>query len=170
MVDFNSYYTYGRAGAQIAGIPIDQDMNECQCRDCITNEALQKQYRTSYDNKTGDETEKWEPEQVMLCPPRVLGYVLRDKQWAQLDVDCIDDISEERDDSAFWKDLKLRGDKSGEATKKLLINLIKNHGTEETERGGGNYQLDDIVPDKGKGLVILLYGKASLQVMPFGRN
>ncbi|EXJ83924.1 hypothetical protein A1O1_07553 [Capronia coronata CBS 617.96] len=155
MVDFESYYKYGLAEALIGDLALGDDTDECQCSDCMNNDALRRTYRVYYDNKTGDEGEQWEAEQTMLCPPRLLGYVLRDKQWAQLDVNGIIGLPEGGDDDAFWEKLKLAGEDGGMETKKLLHGLVKNHGISET---GGGYQLNDIVPEKGKGLVILLYG------------
>ncbi len=158
MVDFESYYKYGLAEAQLGDLPLGDDTDECQCSDCMRNESLKRVYRTNFDGKTGDKDEEWEVEQTMLCPPRLLGYVLRDKKWAQLDVRCIIELPEKGDENAFWGKLKLAGDDGGKETKSLLHGLVKNHGIAETGSGHSGYQLTDIVPEKGKGLVILLYG------------
>lgn len=161
MVDFESYYKYGLAEAQIGDLPLGDDTDECRCSDCMSNDALRSTYRISYDGKTGDKDEQWEAEQTMLCPPRLLGYVLRDKQWAQLDVNGIINQRQKEEDDAFWEKLKLAGEDGGRETKMLLHGLVKNHGISET---GAGYQLNDIVPEKGKGLVILLYGKWQLSL------
>ena len=46
----------------------------------------------------------------------------------------------------------------GAEMKELLCGLVKNHGIEGAKGAKKGYGITDIVPDKGKGLVILLYG------------
>ncbi|KAJ4491004.1 P-loop containing nucleoside triphosphate hydrolase protein [Lentinula aciculospora] len=46
----------------------------------------------------------------------------------------------------------------GKETKGMLHGLIKDQGNSESEDGQTGYDLNDIVAEKGKGLVILLYG------------
>ncbi|KAI1500934.1 AAA family ATPase [Biscogniauxia marginata] len=158
MVDFDSYYKYGQPWSSIGKLAVNDEDGECDCTDCRKNEALQESYRTRYDDKTGDESEEWEDLQFMLCAPRVLGYVLRDKTWAQLDVTKIVPIAIEGADDAFMNKLKLAGEENGKKTKELLMALVKNHGISEDSNWDRGYQLKDIVADKGQGLVILLYG------------
>ena len=157
-MDFASYYKYGVSTAQIADLQMSEAYDECECDVCIGDKKLMAQNRPRFDNKTGQPKEDWEDVQTMLCPPRVLGYILREKQWAQLDVDQIKELSEKGRGDAFWKRLKLQGDNNGQGTKTTLMGLIKNHGIGEASSGRAGYQLNDIVAEKGKGLVILLYG------------
>jgi hypothetical protein len=157
MVDFESYFRYGPAVASVGELNPQSDYTDCECRTCRGNDALQTLFRTRYDNATGLE-EHWDDEQYMLCPPRVLGYILREKQWAQLQVTLLKDIPMDGNENAFNSKLQLAGEKSGAAIKKLLMNLVKNHGSTEANSGSDNVQMDDIVVNKGKGLVILLYG------------
>ena len=49
----------------------------------------------------------------------------------------------------------------GEKTKTMILNLVKGHGTNGLPQKDG-LEVNDIVARKGKGLVILLYGMASL--------
>ncbi|KAJ3835210.1 AAA family ATPase [Lentinula raphanica] len=156
MVDFESYYKHGLASAQIAELYISEDTTECKCTNCASNDALQNNFRTRFDGFVGDLTlESWEEEQLMLCPPRVLGYVLREKKWAQLDVNSVILPTHKGEADAFWDKLILAGEDGGKETKAMLHGLIKNHGRSEKETG---YHLNDIVAEKGQGLVILLYG------------
>lgn len=46
------------------------------------------------------------------------------------------------------------------STKKLLLDLVRNHiGERESGAEEQELEVDDIIPEKGKGLVVLLYGK-----------
>lgn len=147
MVDFDSYYQYGPGRGSIGSIRMGESSDECTCSHCFNNEELAHTYCRKYDDAKGDED--WEDLQFMLCPPRVLGYILREKQWAQLEVDKLEDPSDDK--GAFIERLHLKGDSlSGKETKDLLLNLVTNHGKD---------QVADLTEEKGKGMVILLYGK-----------
>lgn len=146
MVDFDSYYQYGPGRGSIGSIRMGESSDECTCSHCFNNEELAHTYCRKYDDAKGDED--WEDLQFMLCPPRVLGYILREKQWAQLEVDKLEDPSDDK--GAFIERLHLKGDSlSGKETKDLLLNLVTNHGKD---------QVADLTEEKGKGMVILLYG------------
>lgn len=154
MVDFESYFQYGPATAQVGSLFPNQSLSECECQDCKDNEGLTRNHRTRFDNQDTN----WEDEQYILCPPRVLGYILRDKQWGQLDVDTLDQIPPTDLEDAFNKKLHLQG-KAGEKTKRMLMHLVKTHGESAmSAEDNDHYRMNDIVADKGKGLVILLYG------------
>jgi hypothetical protein len=150
MVDFESYFRYGPTEAQVGSLMPNKDYQECQCSDCRENQELRKIYRTRFD----EQNDCWEEEQYMLCPPRVLGYILRDKQWAQLRVTSLKSIPKEDSKNSWSSRLKLA---DGEATKQMILELVNGHGTSESA-GEDGLEVDDIVARKGKGLVILLYG------------
>lgn len=156
MVDFDSYFRYGPASARVGSLVSDNDYDECRCRDCEGNTGLRAKYRSKFDDhecQGGD----WDDEQYMLCPPRVLGYVLRDKQWAQLEVTSLKDIPWHDENNSWSTRLKLA---NGDVTKKMILDLVNGHGTTESAEGENVLEVDDIVAKKGKGLVILLYGQA----------
>lgn len=153
MVDFESYFRYGPAFAQVGSLTPNNDHAECACSECRENEGLRARYRTRFDEETS-QIDKWEEEQFMLCPARVLGYILRDKQWAQLQVTLLQEI--QKDPSNPWTSrLKLA---DGEETKNMILDLVNGHGTNGPTREEDGLEVDDIVKGKGKGLVILLYG------------
>lgn len=84
MIDFESYFCCGPALARIGELG-PADIDDCGCYTCRQNLPLQEKLRTKFElvaNQKGG----WHDEQYMLCPPRVLGYILRDEQWAQLEV------------------------------------------------------------------------------------
>lgn len=156
MVDFESYFRYGPASARVGSLVPDGDTDECRCLDCRGNKELRAKYRTKFDE---DECQRgdWDNEQYMLCPPRVLGYILRDKQWAQLQVTLLRDIPKDDQSKSWSEGLQLA---DGGKTKKMILDLVNGHGTRESAAGEDVLEVNDIVDKKGKGLVILLYGKA----------
>ena len=108
--------------------------------------------------------------------------VISEKKWAQLDVTCLKDIPKDIDGKNAKKkmgqicladDQKPRkggvdgyeggyeGDQgSADDVKNMLLLLVKNHGDDVAGKGVKGGQVSDVVADKGKGLVVLLYGSA----------
>ena len=172
MVDHLSYFQYGPLVACNGSLEPSEEELECTCTDCQGNDGLARKYRTGFDKVDMTKTTThWDDEQYMLCPPRVLGYVLRDKQWAQLQVTCIRPIPPENDKNAWNDRLRLVDDSAGSfkskelSTKRLLFDLVSSHIStvpsstpDQRNSGDKTLEVDDIVPGKGKGLVILLYG------------
>ncbi|KAF2973235.1 hypothetical protein GQX73_g380 [Xylaria multiplex] len=154
MVDYGSFYQYGSTNGRNGSLSQEKTSLECGCSDCQDNEGLAKRYRTHFDKKPGNQN--WEDEQYLLCPPRVLGYILGKKEWAQLQVTHLKEIPEVDSQNAWLSRLKL----ADEGTKKLLFDLVTYHVSSEKQDANDENLLsvDDIVPGKGKGLVILLYG------------
>lgn len=152
MVDYESYSQYGPQDAPLGSIITGEyDDLICGCNDCKDSERLAEECRFYFDGKKGHED--WTAEQFMLCPPRVLGYILGTKQWAQLHIGNLQS-SESRYHQDTWDNkLQLAGEGSGSNTKNLLMNLVKSHGDPLVQN-----KLQDIVAEKGRGLVILLHG------------
>lgn len=151
MVDFESHFRYGPALAKIGSlVPLDYSQ-ECECLECQKRTALNEIYRTRFDEDRCQE--QWEREQYMLCPPRVLGYILGDKQWVQLQITSLTDIPKQNLGHS-WDRVKLA---DGEETKKMILNLVNGHGTASSKDDDDGLMVNDIVAKKGKGLVILLY-------------
>jgi len=153
MVDFESYFLYGPPVAHNGSLKPNTQTAECVCIDCRENNELMAMYRTRFDDAKTQKG-RWEDEQYMLCPPRVLGYVLRDKQWAQLQATLVQPIPLRDPDDTWSKRLKLA---DGEKTKNMILELVTGHGT-SADGEHDDLQVDDIIARKGKGLVILLYG------------
>ncbi|KAF1816127.1 P-loop containing nucleoside triphosphate hydrolase protein [Eremomyces bilateralis CBS 781.70] len=160
MVDFESYYQHGPQEGYVGAIPIYELSYECTCTRCNGNRDLARTYHRAFDETAEEDEKEWVDLQYMLLPPRVLGYILRDKRWAQLEIDNLQPVSD--NGNAFEKRLHLKGDASlnGQETKQLLLNLVTTHGQD---------QLADLVADKGQGLVILLYGKPGVGKTSTGR-
>ncbi|EXJ70039.1 uncharacterized protein A1O5_07112 [Cladophialophora psammophila CBS 110553] len=153
MVDFESYFVFGPSVARVGALWPDDDNPQCNCNDCQENDLLNESFRTKYDEEACQKG-KWEDEQYMLCPPRVLGYVLGDKQWAQLQVSLLAKIPDKDPEDAWSTRLKLADDGK---TKKMILDLVEGHGKSDLSEDN-RLEVDDIIARKGKGLVILLYG------------
>jgi len=89
--------------------------------------------------------EKLNDEQLLLCPPRVFGFIIREKKWAQMLVSQVQHISKEGREDAFKK---LELDKNSKEHLKLLV----------TQHAKQDKNIDDLIPGKGSGLVVLLHG------------
>lgn len=157
MVDYVSYFQYGPPVARNGDLEPSPVNVDCMCSDCQQNEGLAIKYRTWFDKQEAQANETWDDEQYLICPPRVLGYVLKEKQWAQLQTTLIKDIPSDGEQDAWHTRLQLD---DGGATKNLLFNLVRSHISEsnQAKRPRDALEVDDIIPGKGKGLVILLYG------------
>ncbi|EFX04252.1 aaa family ATPase [Grosmannia clavigera kw1407] len=140
VVDFKSYLEYQPESAERLGsmAPIGSSVT-CSCGECRARfEAL---YRYSWD-KAKKET-ALSDDQYMMLPPRVLGYSLEQKRWVHLDIDRLKQLAK-ADSKNFDEKLMLHDD-----NKKLIKNSVKAHGSQNVV---------DYTPNKGKGLILLLWG------------
>ena len=156
MVDFASYYEYLSTSAPILGA---MTRYEGQLKAVSPENRLSPifcdMYKLNWDKWSGDK--EMSEEQFLMCPPRVLGYALKLKKWAQLLVDGLKS-PDDADEGTFRKDLQLQED-----YKDLIQNSVQAHqlGKRPT-RSGKPQALEDFAPDKGKGLIIMLYGRVFL--------
>lgn len=114
------------------------------------SEKYEKLYRLSWHEHPPEKN--LTAEQLLLCPPRVLGYAMKLKKWGQLFVDGVSDPEQASDD--IFKNLQL-----DEQSKTMIKNLVKAHEEGKGGKPGKTKGIVDFVEDKGKGLVIVLYGK-----------
>ncbi len=114
---------------------------------CILCTGLRKEVIRDLPNKVDppQKIKAMEDIQCLLCPPRVFGFTLRSKLWAQLLVDNVEDIDQQAKEEA-WKRLEL-----DRRNKEILETLIKQHAKDVNP-------LEDIIPGKGEGLIVLLHG------------
>lgn len=149
IIDHESYIRHGPDEVQIGKYRLTDGENSM---------SQHKIFKSHYDGSGLSSNEKWEELQTALCPPRVLAYILKEKCWAQLLVDYVDDMDgEEKSDTTVMNEggLYLQ---DGERVKELLLSLVRKHVTGAIRQDDKTFEFQDIVPDKGKGLVILLYG------------
>lgn len=159
MVDYASYFEYGPPITQNGALEMVVKDLDCACFDCKQNTGLTAKYKTHFDTPRSQQMDIWEDEQYMLCPPRILGYILVDKQWTQLQVNLVQKIARDDPEDAWNSRLQLADDHK---TKDLLFDLVRSHISSAPGQARDltdvNLKVDDIIPGKGKGLVILLYG------------
>jgi len=162
MVDFRAYLqnvpSPGRFGP--LGIAEISKDDVCSCSTCSANHALSNTQKTHYDGATADSM--FDDLQYMICPPRVLGYHLESRTWLELNLgnrkggldhstkreSCLTDIAQLKSNVAFER-LQLY-----ETQKVLIRDLVRNH----SDGTNSKPWVEDIVKNKGKGLVILLHG------------
>ncbi|KAF3802362.1 hypothetical protein GCG54_00003825 [Colletotrichum gloeosporioides] len=176
MVDYDAFSQYGGADGRNGGLKPSLGGTGCGCSDCQENDGLLKRYRTWFDDrKFVKPTSTWDDEQYLICPPRVLGYILQQKQWVQLQVTQLETLEAENQGTAWESRLKLADDmdnmkikrgkkvKEENTTKDLLLDLVRSHASTKArkthvEEEDDKLEVNDIISGKGKGLVILLYG------------
>lgn len=87
-------------------------------------------------------------DELMLLPSRVMGYVLRERIFAPLDLRYLSNVSA---DPEGFNDLELPG-----GHKEMVQALVREHFQgKSSESGQEDY---DIIAGKGRGLIILLHG------------
>ncbi|KAF2688250.1 P-loop containing nucleoside triphosphate hydrolase protein [Lentithecium fluviatile CBS 122367] len=152
MVDFTSFYEYLSPNTPILGpMPRYEGQLETLSPERRANPIFREMYRFDWDKHPP--TKEMTEDQYMLCPPRVLGYALKQKKWAQLLVDRLQP-PDEADASTFRDKLQLDSE-----LKELVQMSVQAHERgKETNKRGQPLALQDFAPDKGKGLVIMLYG------------
>lgn len=154
MVDYVSYSQYGPSTKRLGGLELTtQSWMDCTCSDCAKNPELIAKFRMHFDKLNIQRKEDCEEEQYLICPPRVLGYILKDKQLAQLQVTNITGIPRADDDNSWNKRLQLADDKKTGKTKSLLFYLVRSHISSFTEdrNKDRSLEINDIVAGKGQG-------------------
>ncbi|KAH7117900.1 aaa family ATPase [Dendryphion nanum] len=152
MIDFASFFEYFSPDEPIlGGYRAYIGELEILSPERRLNPTIREVYKIDWDKHPRNK--KFTKEQYLLCPPRVLGYALKQKQWAQFLVDHLKPPNA-ADATTFENKLQLEDEH-----KELIKYSVQAHqqGREYGVRGRSKV-LDDFTPDKGKGLVILLYG------------
>lgn len=155
IVDFKAFLDHGPALDGPAPIGNELDLMDpygeslCKCDHCEGNPRLNDNQKTYFDNVK--DPRNLGRLQLMMLPPRVLGYWLARKRWVELDVNKV--VHDNRGpDNSSYKQLQL-----SPAKKELIKTLITNHA----RNNGPQRKMNDLNPDKGNGLVILLHGKGT---------
>ncbi|KAJ2991766.1 hypothetical protein NUW58_g2398 [Xylaria curta] len=145
IVDFASFLTYQSSQAPILGPleryegPLTELSPSRRAQDVFKN-----MYKFDWDRHPAQRP--MSDEQLLCCPPRVLGYALKQKTWVQLLVKHLDPPNK-ADASTFNDQLQLGSD-----AKDLILKSVQAHAMSDKRSQG----LDDFAPGKGKGLVIML--------------
>lgn len=135
---------------------------DCRREGCHENTAIHKDwYIDQQRNQSLLETKTsiWDvfegeknmrPEDFLVCPCSVYGYILRSRKWASLDIDLVDNIPK---GSNGFESLVLP-----EGHKETLLALVETHSKGKSGQKVPERQID-LVRGKGKGLIILLHGE-----------
>ncbi|KAL4733400.1 P-loop containing nucleoside triphosphate hydrolase protein [Aspergillus similis] len=152
MVDHKSFIQYAAFNdiAPMGDLEISDDRYECTCSECRANRELKNMMKFNYDDVKPDAA--FEDDQYIICPPRFLGYSMREKKWVQMPVNRVEKIKNKIKMNAFEK---LIMDKD---PKELIKNLVANHEKRKVSDNGTKVRPDDWFEGKGGGLVILLHG------------
>ncbi|KAI3337622.1 hypothetical protein HD806DRAFT_518423 [Xylariaceae sp. AK1471] len=152
IVDFASYLTYQPAHAPILG---SLHRYEGALVELSPERRAKKVFKDMYNLEWDrySRGQKMSSDQLLCCPPRVLGYALKQKTWVQLLVKHLR-IPDEADNSTFKDKLQLDND-----AKDLISKSVLAHAKSRKREHGASKGLDDFAPEKGRGLVIMLYGQ-----------
>ncbi|RWA11929.1 hypothetical protein EKO27_g3176 [Xylaria grammica] len=147
IVDFASFLTY-QPQAPILGSLSRYEGSLVELSPSRRAQSVFKNmYKFDWDRHPANQA--MSDEQLLCCPPRVLGYALKQTTWAQLLVKHLDPPNK-ADDSTFNDQLQL-----GSEAKDLILKSVQAHAMSGKRSQG----LDDFAPGKGRGLVIMLYGQ-----------
>lgn len=99
------------------------------------------------------------PERLILCPPRILGYALKSKSWAQVPITSLRKVNSEKNATFFDEHLQL-----DDQPKRMLKAFVENHeysdrtDAHRNSAAGERQKSFDVVEGKGQGLAVLLHG------------
>ena len=130
---------------QNTSIHKDYTIDERRNAMMLKNKAFMHEFIES-DNELAEED-------YLVCPSWVYGYVLRSRKWARLEVSLVEDIMERGSgfDSLVLPD----------GHKETLLALVQTHSKGKKLEIGLQEETRqmDLVPGKGRGLIILLHGE-----------
>jgi hypothetical protein len=146
IVDFD-YYLRSQSGKVDLGCLMPLRSSVCNCLLCLSDED--KRWVESFPASDDSFSDK-----LWLLPPRVLGYALDTRKWAQFSVKGLVPVPTDRADALFDDELVFPNELEDEDKKGLIKALVCNHD----KRPEGPDLLTDGIEGKGLGLVILLHG------------
>lgn len=163
IVDPVLYKKYAGGSCLHLGNMVPDTFKMCLCNLCELD-GLRSKWRQQFksddhgvSSRSKDPTEKNQDTNTMdalyaQLPPRVLGFIVSQKVWAQIDVDSIEEEDRAKQGRQSWNSLAIPGNH-----KNNILKLVSNHLKIGDSRA--NARIRDLIPDKGEGLVILLHGK-----------
>ncbi|CAI6336220.1 unnamed protein product [Periconia digitata] len=153
IVDFSSYLAYQSPGEPILGSLAVYKGGVVEPTPERSKPIFRNMYRFDWDNQDLHKRNRHvDNEKLLCCPPRVLGYSLKLKTWVQL---LVKHVQEPDSLNAETFNSKLQLDQDA---KDLIFNTVTAHERGKQQKDGKSVGLDDFAPEKGRGLVIMLYG------------
>lgn len=163
VVDPLLYKRYAGGSCLHLGNMVPDIFKVCVCNLCELD-GLSAKWRQQFKSddpgvsiKSRDSTENDQDSDAMdalysQLPPRVLGFIVSHKVWAQINVDSIEEENRAEQGEKSWASLSIP-DHHKTNIKKLVSNHLKIGDPRDEAR------IRDLIPDKGEGLIILLHGK-----------
>jgi hypothetical protein len=146
IVDFYSYLHYGPGQAPLGQLIPSTDLFEmCQCEVCAKRRGPAQDYF------------RYKDYDLLKFPPRVLGYSLRQKIWAQFSIENIA--------HSVWADGVFDRLILNDDYKRMIRAFISSHA--RRGQGDGPRYVNDVIEGKGQGLVLLLHGTDPEQVISY---
>lgn len=141
------------------------DPDGCKIEGCHQNTAVHKDYWVDVERDDSiyrsaryywdlaESASSMRPENFLVCPGMVYGYVLRSRKWMSLDVGVVEDIAVQE----FGFDSLVLPKGHSET----LLALVETHSKAAKPVTGKKVveRQNDLIRGKGKGLIILLHGE-----------
>ncbi len=141
------------------------DQDGCEEEGCHQNTAIHHDYEVDEKGSNSllettksyrdmlESPKSMQPEDFLICPCMVYGYVLRSRKWVRLYVDVVEDIAVQE---LGFESLVLPKGHS-----ETLLALVETHSKGNKPAPGKKVveRQIDLVRGKGKGLIILLHGE-----------
>ena len=141
------------------------DPDGCKEVGCHQNTAIHMDYEVDDDRRDAalntartyrnlaESANSMRPEDLLICPCMVYGYVLRSRKWVSLDVEIVEDMA--------VQELGLDSLVLPKGHSETLLALVETHSKGSKPATGKKLvqRQIDLVRGKGKGLIILLHGE-----------
>lgn len=146
------------------GPKLSGEVLDCPCGMCKDSPLKRQALEVGLLHKPDEVVKAFEDQGnggLLLLPPRMLGFALREKVWGQFSVDKIKTLSydarEEKSDP-FWSELQLKDE-----YKELLMAFVDGHVSPRSRRAEldaseKDTRASDVIDGKGQGVAILLHG------------
>ena len=125
----------------------DAHVNDYSMETSVADE-FRRESRVAWD--LVDDPEELEDSDKILLSYRVFGYVLRNRKWAEFNIELLKDVRY----NDGWSRLQLP-----DGHKDTVLALVQNHALNASKKLAESFLTMDLVRGKGKGLIILLHGE-----------
>lgn len=146
IVDHGAFLQHGSGDPPLGEIYLS---DEVLTQDLFTHSEEYMEFAETVRALKRNEEPNTDNDNFLIFPPRVLGYATREKLWGQFD---LSDMKPPLGKNVELFDTHLQ---LHQKYKTLIKALVQSH---ELSNNTPGKQVEDVVQDKGKGLVLLLHG------------